>query len=205
MKKTTLIMLASASMLLASPSQVNDMKPQGMKNMQSKSANQKTCKKKPCNKKVCKQRYKNKMNKKRKNAKGMESPFLIQKGLPHLGKMIMPYMDDPAFGLSTEQKDKLTKLKATTMGVMTKLMPEVKALRKEIVEESLSGTSSDALNDKVAKLSLLQGTATMTQLKCIEETKAILTKDQLVFMLMHNKNKKWDRKKQKKKMQMRNQ
>lgn len=187
MKKMTFIMITAASMLFASPPQS-----QGMKTVCA----QKKCKKNVCKKKTCQ----TKNNKMRKGTKGMGSAFLIQQGLPHLGKMIMPYMDDPAFGLSKEQKEKLNTLKASTMGVMRKIMPQVNALRKEIVDASMSGTRSEALKEKVAKLALLQGTATMTQLKCIEKTKDILSKDQLVYLLMHKKSKKRDRQKAPKKM-----
>ena len=61
--------------------------------------------------------------------------------------------------------------------------PKVMALRKEIVKSSQAGVSSDNLKDKVAELALLEAAATMTHLKCIESTKAILTKDQMYFLL----------------------
>ena len=101
----------------------------------------------------------------------------------------MPYLDDPSFNLTADQKEKLTKVRVNTMGVIMETKPKVIALRKSIVNASTSGTNSVDLKDKVARLALLQATATMAHLKCIEETKAILTKDQLLFLLV-NKNKK---------------
>lgn len=130
-----------------------------------------------------------KMMKANKMKKQMNSPFLIKHGLPHLTKMVMPYLNDPAFNLTTEQKAKLAKVRMTTMKAIMEAKPEIMALRKEIVDASVSGTSSEALKDKVAKLALLEAAATMTHLKCIEATKEILTKDQLFFLLA-NKNKK---------------
>lgn len=178
MKKTTLIMLASASILFAVESEVNTTiaTTPVMKVIQLKSATSKMCKRKPCN---------INMSRMRKNKMREESPFLIKHGLPYLTKMIMPYMDNPAFGLTAEQIDRLLKLKVSTMHLMGELQPEVMALRQTIIDSSMLGISADDLREKVARLALLQGTATMTQLKCIEETKKILTKDQLVFLLVH--------------------
>ncbi len=187
-------MIASASMLLASsvatiPIQVTPEK--GMFIMtkgQGNSMNMKNCKCQIPKKGQCKNN--NKMKKKMMKQKmKINSPFLIKHGLPHLTKMIMPYMNDPAFNLTTEQKEKLAKVRTTTMSAIMEAKPAVIALRKEIVRSSQAGVSSDQLKDKVAKLALLEAAATMTHLKCIESTKAILTKDQLYFLLA-NKSKK---------------
>ena len=196
MKKTTLLMIASASMLLAAPAvntAVNNAPQKGMYIMtkgqgQGGGMNMKNCK---C--KMSKQGQgmnSNKMKKKMMMQKmKTNSPFLIKHGLPHLTKMIMPYMDDPAFNLTSEQKFQLAKVRKTTMSAIMEAKPKVMALRKEIVRASQAGVSSDKLKDKVAELALLEGAATMAHLKCIESTKAILTKDQMYFLLA-NKNKK---------------
>jgi hypothetical protein len=183
MKKTTLIMIASASMLFAAPAMDTNMNMQGkgIKMMQN------------CKYQSSSMGYKgmqgNKMMMNKKmSKKKMNSPFLIKHGLPHMSKMIMPYMNDPSFNLSADQKEKLTRVRVNTMSVIMETKQKVMALRKEIVNASTSGTKSADLEEKVAKLALLQGTATMAHLKCIEQTKEILTKDQLLFLLA-NKNK----------------
>jgi Spy/CpxP family protein refolding chaperone len=169
MKKTTLMMIASATMLLAAPG--TDMpamqgQGKGMHKMHGHAM----------------------MMKKRMAKKKMNSPFLIKHGLPHLTKMVMPYLDDPSFNLTAEQKEKLAKIREETMGTLMKIKPEVRKLRKEIVQASTSGTKAADLKEKVDKLASLEAEATMTHLKCIESTKAVLTKDQLLFLLS-NKNK----------------
>ena len=183
MKKTTLIMIASASMLFAAPAMDTNMNMQGkgIKMMQnSKYTSTKMGQGMQGNKKMTKKKMaKNKMN----------SPFLTKHGLPHLSKMIMPYMNDPSFNLTSEQKAKLAKVRTTTMSAIMEAKSKVMALKKEIVNASASGVSTEELKDKVAKLALLEAAATMTHLKCIESTKVILTKDQLYFLLA-NKNKK---------------
>jgi Spy/CpxP family protein refolding chaperone len=168
MKKTTLMMIASATMLLAAPSEMMQGQGKGMMNTSPKGG----------------MIQKKKMMKK----KMMNSPFLIKHGLPHMTKMVKPYMDDPAFNLTPEQKSKLIEIRKETMGSIMKIKPEVMNLRKEIVQASTSGTSADTLKAKVEKLASLEAEATMTHLKCIEKTKAVLTKDQMLFLLA-NKNK----------------
>ena len=113
----------------------------------------------------------------------MNSPFLIKHGLPHLTIDVMRNWDNPAFALTAEQKEKLTTVKKETMGTVKKLKPEVIALRKEIVQASTSGTKAADLKEKVDKLASMEAEATMVQLSCIEKTKDILTKDQLLFLL----------------------
>jgi len=199
LKKTTLLMIASASMLLAAPAVDNTAannapqkgiyimtKGQGagmhMKNCQ--------CKMSPKGQAMhSKQMRKKKMMRQKMK---MNSPFLIKHGLPHLTRMIMPYMNDPAFNLTTEQKYQLAKVRKGTMSAIREAKPKVIALRKEIVRSSQAGVSADKLKDKVAELALFEAAATMTHLKCIESTKAILTKDQMYFLLT-NKNKKMHR------------
>lgn len=188
-------MIASASMLLAAPAvnntPVNNGPKKGMFIMnkgQGAGMNMKNCKCKMSQKGQCKSG--NKMKKKMMMQKmKMNSPFLIKHGLPHLTKMIMPYMNDPAFNLTAEQAFQLAKVRKTTMTAIMEAKPKIMALRKEIVRASQAGISSDKLKDKVAELALLEAAATMTHLKCIESTKAILTKDQMYFLLT-NKGKK---------------
>ncbi|MEN8727876.1 MAG: hypothetical protein ABF276_07940 [Sulfurovum sp.] len=177
MKKTTLMMIASVSMLFAVPPvDSTPMQGQGMKQgqgmMQGQGMKQMKQRNKACNKKNMMQRK-------------MYSPVLIKHGLPHMNRMIMTHLNDPTFALSEEQKLKLDTVRSESMGTMMKIRPEVMALKNDIVNASLSGTSTLALKEKVLKLASLKAEATMVQLKCIEMIKNILTKDQLVFLLAH--------------------
>jgi len=188
-------MIASASMLLASPAATTPVQNAPQKGMFiMKKAQPNGLNKKMMNK--CKitmdaqQKNTNKMRKQmiKQNMK-MKSPFLIKHGLPHLTKMIMPYINDPAFNLTDEQKNKLAGVRVDTMTAVMEAKAKVMVLRKEIVKSSQAGVKSDALKDKVVELALVEAAATMTHLKCIESTKAILTKDQMYFLLT-NKSKK---------------
>jgi len=162
-------MLASATMLIAAPATDTTPTAQGKGMGQMKQM----------------KRMKQRKNM-RKNR--MNSPFLIKHGLPHMTKLIMRYMNDSNFALTPEQKDKLAKVRETTMSSVGEIKPEVIKLKNEIVSEGTSGKPASELKEKVEKLASLEAKATMIHLKCIEETKAILTKDQLLYLLS-NKNK----------------
>jgi hypothetical protein len=188
MKRTAMMMVASAAMLMAAPGQ-GMMTADTMKmptKCQCKGKMKQADGKAKCtcgNNCKCGMKQKGMMHKKK-----MNSPFLIKHGLPHLTKMIMPYMNDPAFNLTAEQKAKLAEVRKQTMSAVKQIKPEVMKLRKEIVQASTSGASADSLKVKVEKLASLEAKATMVHLNCIEKTKEILTKDQLLFLLSH-KNK----------------
>jgi len=197
LKKTTLLMIASASMLLAAPSAntttaINNAPQKGMYVItkgQGGGMDMKHCKCKMSQKGqgVQGKQMRKKMMMRQKMK--MNSPFLIKHGLPHLTRMIMPYMNDPAFNLTPEQKYQLAKVRKATMSAIIEAKPKVSTLRKEIIQASQTGVSADKLKDKVAELAVLEAAATMAHLKCIESTKAILTKDQMYFLLT-NKNRK---------------
>ncbi len=190
MTKTALMMIASASVLFAQPALDNNSQPKkGMIIMTKTQGTSPMMRGQGMNVNRMMMHKNMKKGQMAKKKMKMNAPFLIKHGLPHLTKMIMPYMNDPAFNLTAEQKDQLAKVRVTTMNAIMEAKPKVMALRKEIVNASSAGVSAEELKDKVAKLALLQAAATMTHLKCIESTKAVLTKDQMYFLLT-NKNKK---------------
>jgi hypothetical protein len=123
-----------------------------------------------------------KMSKKRKN-----SPFLIKHGLPHLTKMLMKNWDDTKLALTAEQKEALTKVRQETMGSVKSLKPQIMALTKEIVQASKAGIKAAELKSKVEKLASLEAEATMTHLKCIEDSKAALKPEQLAYLMEKRK------------------
>jgi Spy/CpxP family protein refolding chaperone len=120
--------------------------------------------------------------------KSAQSPFLITHGLPHLTKKVKMMWDDPKLALSDEQKAKLLEVRKQTIGTVKRIKSEVTKLQHKIVTLSKSGESTKALEPLVEKLADLKAEATMAHLKCLEKTKAILSKDQL-FYLMSTKKK----------------
>jgi hypothetical protein len=114
------------------------------------------------------------------------TPSLVQ-GLPHLSMMLKRHWEDPALNLSGEQKEKLLKIREATMPRMMEIRKEVKMLRHAIRMGALSGIASAQIQPKVEKLASLRSEATMTQIKCLEEHKAVLSKDQLVYLMNKGK------------------
>lgn len=117
----------------------------------------------------------------------MNSPFLIKHGLPHLTKMLMKSWDDDKLALTKEQKTTLLAVRKETMGGVMRLKPEVMKLKKEIIQASKSGTKAADLKDKVNKLAELEAEATMVHLKCLDNTKAVLTKEQYDYLMSKRK------------------
>lgn len=171
MKKVIMTSLAAASIVWAAP-QANMMQPVGQGN--GKMMNQQGSM-------MCK--HKRPMKRMKRN-----SPFLIKYGLPHMTKMVIRYWDDPSFGLSEAQKQKLLTIRKNTVGAVQRITPEVKILKQEIIAASTSGAKADMLKAKVDKLASLEAEATMVHLKCIEETTKVLSKEQLLFLLSQKRS-----------------
>ena len=118
-----------------------------------------------------------------KRMKKAHSPFLIKQGLPHMSKLVMLSWNDQAFGLTDEQKSSLEGIRKKTMDSIAKLKKEILPLTKSILAGAYSGKTADELKDDVKKLGQLEAEATIVQLQCIDETKKILSKDQLIYLL----------------------
>ena len=119
------------------------------------------------------------------------SPFLITKGLPHYTMIIKKRWDDPKLALTAEQKAELLKVRKATMGSILSLKPKIAELRKKIVKGAMSGATPESLSADVEKLAKLKAEATRTHLKCIYDTRRILTPSQLEYIdsTIHRKHK----------------
>jgi len=126
---------------------------------------------------------KNMRKKMMKHMKKTHSPFLIKQGLPHMSKLVMLSWNDQAFGLTEEQKTTLEGIRKKTMGSIANLKKEILPLTKSILTGTYSGKTADELKEDVKKLGQLEAEATIIQIQCIEETKKVLSKDQLIYLL----------------------
>jgi len=114
----------------------------------------------------------------------MSSPFLIKRGLPHMTKMVMKNWDDAQLALTDTQKTKLIEVRKNTMTSLKSIKPKVALLTKEIIVGSKENEDvSKVLFAKVEKLATLKSKATIIQLKCMENTKHILTAKQTAYLL----------------------
>ena len=108
-----------------------------------------------------------------------QKPFLIHGQLPHLTSIIMQLWDDEDLALTTEQKTKLKLIRQRTVGGLSTIKGEVFPLEEEIVSASTNGATPESLEDDVEKLAELRAEATMLHLRCLYDTRKILTKKQL--------------------------
>jgi|LGOV01.1.fsa_nt_gb Spy/CpxP family protein refolding chaperone len=106
-------------------------------------------------------------------------PFLIQGKLPHLTGVVKMFWDDEDLALTSEQKEKLLVVRKYTMTQAQKLGKQIIALENKIVKASNEGVNEKAQEDDVYKLAKLRAKATVVHLKCIYDTRKILTKKQL--------------------------
>ncbi|WP_373004361.1 hypothetical protein [Sulfurimonas sp.] len=111
-----------------------------------------------------------------------QKPFLIHGQLPHLTGVIMQLWDDEDLALTPKQKAELKQIRIRTIGGLGTIKGEVFPLEAEIVEASNNGATPESLEDDVEKLAALRAEATMIHIKCIYDTKKVLTKKQLQLL-----------------------
>ena len=112
-----------------------------------------------------------------KKMQKMQKPFLILGKMPHLTKLVMMHWDD--LGLSDDQKAKLVEIRKATMGAVKTLKPKIMKLENEVAKATMEGAEPDSLKAKVDEIAKLKAEATMAHIKCIYNTKKVLTPEQL--------------------------
>lgn len=110
--------------------------------------------------------------------------FLIHKNLPHYMKVFRMHGDDPALGLDTKQKKKLSAFQESVVLKVTKIASQIKELelivQKRIVHENAKSADLKELITKIAKL---RTDLTMEHLNCINQVQQVLTPKQHQFFI----------------------
>jgi len=122
------------------------------------------------------------MNQKKQEKKNF-SPFLITKGLAHLTGLVKMNWDDEKLNLSDKQKEKLLKIRKETIKSIRSIKPKVMRLESKIVKLTNDGLEPKEIFKLTQKLSNLKHEATKTHIRCIYNTKKVLTKEQLIYLL----------------------
>ena len=115
--------------------------------------------------------------------KPQNRPFLITGKLPHLTLYLMRQWDDPKLALTPEQKEKLLVIRHKTMSKIKEIAKQILDLENQVVQGVEAGKSPAELAPIVRKIAELKTKATMIQLQCIQETKKILTPEQMTLLL----------------------
>lgn len=112
------------------------------------------------------------------------SPFLINSSrLPHFTKLLIQNWDKAALGLTDDQKKKLLVVRNETLSAIKKLKPQIKLLEDDVADEIKDGESVNSLNDQLKEIAELKTQVTKSHLKCIADTTAILSDEQIEFLL----------------------
>ena len=112
------------------------------------------------------------------------SPFLINsESLPHLTKLLVLNWDKGGLGLSKEQKKKLLKVRKETMQAVKRIKMELKPLTDEVSEAMVDREDPKSVEEQLKKIAALKLEATRVHLKCIADTTAILSDEQVAYLL----------------------
>ena len=106
-------------------------------------------------------------------------PFLIQGKLPHLTMMVKAMWDDADLALTKEQKQKLLVVRKDTISAAKKLGQKIFKLENKVAQLSKNGAKPSEIQKYVYEIASYRAEATMVHLKCIYNTRKILTQDQL--------------------------
>ncbi len=112
------------------------------------------------------------------------APFLIHHdGLPHITKLLIHNWDKAALGLSKEQKERLLQVRKETMGAVKKIKQQLKPLEDEVAEAMLDDEDPSSVEKQLQQIAKLKLEATRVHLKCIAQTREILSEEQIAFLL----------------------
>jgi len=113
------------------------------------------------------------------------SPFLMnQDKLPHLTKILLENWEKGSLNLTDEQKTKLLVVRKETLIAVKKIKKVLKSLEEEVIELTVDEDATlKEIEPKVDKIAKLKAEATMIQLKCLKDSVAILTEEQLELLL----------------------
>ena len=110
-------------------------------------------------------------------------PFLIMGKLPHLTKMLMQQWDSPELNLSADQKSKLLVVREETIGAVKRIGKEIAPLEQQVADGIFADKTPEELQPLVKQVADLKSEATMVHLRCIHETRVILSKEQLKTLM----------------------
>jgi len=112
------------------------------------------------------------------------SPFLVNsEGLPHMTKLLVQNWDKKALGLTKEQKEKLMVVRQETISGVKGIKKQLQPLEDEVTESMIDREDPKSVEKTLDKIAKLKLEASKIHLKCIAETTAILSEDQVAVLL----------------------
>ncbi len=114
---------------------------------------------------------------------GPKPPFLILDMMPHLTGTIKSNWDNAELNLGEEQKAQLLKIREETIKAVTQLKKKIAPLEQEVADGILADKTPQELSTLVDEIAGLKAEATKVHLKCIYETKKVLTSEQYALVI----------------------
>jgi len=112
------------------------------------------------------------------------SPFLVNSdGLPHMTKLLVQNWDKAKLGLMPEQKKKLLVVRKETLSGVKKIKQQLKPLEAKIAEAMVDREDPKSVEKELEQIAKLKLKASKIHLKCIAQTTAILSEEQVEFLL----------------------
>jgi len=122
------------------------------------------------------------MGQKQQQKQNLQALFLINGKLPHLMKPLRAHWDDPALGLSAEQKEQLKAVQKESMIVVNQLKKEIPPLEAQVKQEMMAGKSPEEIKPLVDRIAALKSKGTMVHLRCLYQVRSILAPKQLATL-----------------------
>lgn len=114
----------------------------------------------------------------------LNSPFLINKeNLPHFTGLLVKNWDKAGLGLSDKQKEKLLVIRKETITGIKKLKMKIEELEIEVIDAMIDREAPSTVASQVDEIAKLKAEVTKIHLKCIANTTAILSDEQIEFLL----------------------
>ena len=115
-----------------------------------------------------------------------KSYFLVHQNLPFLAGLSLHHPKSSTLGLSQEQIKALQEIKKNTVPLVIKKAQEIKKLELELAQNVAIDTSTpESQYEIVDKIAKLRTELTKAHLKCINEVRAVLSKDQYKKLVVY--------------------
>jgi len=112
------------------------------------------------------------------------SPFLINSdNLPHFTKLLMQNWDKAKLGLTDEQKQKLLKVRKKTISGISGIKQQLEPLEADVIDAMIEREDPKSVEKQLGQIAKLKLEATKIHLKCIADTTAILSEEQVAVLL----------------------
>lgn len=112
--------------------------------------------------------------------------FLVSNNLPFLAGLSLHHPKSSSLGLSKEQIKKIVEIKKRTVPEVLKASKQVKALELELAQNiAVDENSAESQYKLVDEISKIRTDLTKAHLKCINEVRAVLTKEQYQKLLKY--------------------